>query len=52
MVELYLNAKLHCCISIDTYRSVLMLQNLDDQDLKLRTDLLRQVDNGSIRLIG
>ena len=51
MVELYLNAKLHSSISVDDYRSVLMLQNLDDQDLKLRTDLLRQVDNGSIKLI-
>ena len=52
MVELYLNAKLHSSISVDAYRSVLMLQNLDDQDLKLRTDLLRQVDKGSIKLIG
>ncbi len=52
MVELYLNAKLHSCISLDTYRSLLQLQNLDDQDLRLRRDLLRQVDNGSIKLIG
>ena len=52
MVELYLNAKLHSSISVDDYRSVLTLQKLDDQDLKLRTDLLRQVDNGSIKLIG
>ena len=52
MVELYLNAKLHSSISVDDYQSVLMLQKLDDQDLKLRTDLLRQVDNGSIKLIG
>ena len=52
MVELYLNAKLHSSISVDAYRSVFMLQKLDDQDLKLRKDLLRQVDNGSIKLIG
>ena len=52
MVELYLNAKLHSSITVDDYRSVLMLQKLDDQDLKLRTDLLRQIDNGSIKLIG
>ena len=52
MVELYLNAKLHNRISEDAYRSVLTLKNLDDQDLKLRSDLLRQVDNGSIRLTG
>jgi len=51
MVELYLKAKLHSRISVDTYRTVLMLQELDDQDLRLRSDLLRQVDNGSIRLI-
>ena len=50
MVELYLNAKLHNRNSEDAYRSVLTLKNLDDQDLKLRSDLLRQVDNGSIRL--
>ncbi|CAK23390.1 MAG: hypothetical protein ACPG3W_07710 [Synechococcus sp.] len=51
MVELYLKAKLHSRISVDSYRSVLMLQELDDQDQRLRTDLLRQVDNGSIKLI-
>ena len=51
MVELYLKAKLHSRISVNTYRTVLMLQELDDQDQRLRSDLLRQVDNGSIRLI-
>lgn len=51
MVDLYLKAKLHSRISVDTYRTVLMLQELDDQDQRLRSDLLRQVDNGSIRLI-
>jgi len=51
MVELYLKAKLHSRISVDSYRTVLMLQELDDQDQRLRSDLLRQVDNGSIRLI-
>jgi len=51
MVELYLKAKLHSRISEDSYRTVLMLQELDDQDQRLRSDLLRQVDNGSIRLI-
>jgi len=51
MVELYLKAKLHSRISMDSYRTVLMLQELDDQDQRLRSDLLRQVDNGSIRLI-
>ena len=51
MVELYLKAKLHSRISVDSYRTVLMLQELDDQDKRLRSDLLRQVDNGSIRLI-
>ena len=50
MVELYLNAKLHSCMSEAAYRSVLILKDLDDQDLKLRKDLLKQVDNGSIRL--
>ena len=50
MVELYLNAKLHSRISEAAYRSLLTLKDLDDQDLKLRSDLLRQVDNGSIRL--
>ena len=50
MVELYLNAKLHSCITADAYRSMLTLKDLDDQDLKLRSDLLKQVDNGSIRL--
>jgi len=51
MVELYLKAKLHSRISEDCYRMVLMLQELDDQDQRLRLDLLRQVDNGSIRLV-
>ena len=51
MVELYLKAKLHSRISVDTYRTVLMLQELDDQDQRLRSDLHRQVDSGSIRLI-
>ena len=51
MVDLYLKAKLHSRISVDTYRTVLMLQELDDQDQRLRSDLLRQVDNGSIRLM-
>ena len=51
MVELYLKAKLQSRISVDTYRTVLMLQELDDQDQRLRSDLLRQADNGSIRLI-
>ena len=37
MVELYLKAKLHSRISVDTYRTVLMLQELDDQDLRLRS---------------
>ena len=50
MVELYLNAKLHSCITEAAYRSVLTLRDLDDQDLKLRSDLLKQVENGSIRL--
>ena len=50
MVELYLNAKLHSRISEAVYRSLITLKNLDDQDLKLRSDLIKQVDNGSIRL--
>jgi hypothetical protein len=50
MVELYLNAKLHSRISEAAYRSLLTLKDLDDQDLKLRSDLMKQVDNGSIRL--
>ena len=50
MVELYLNARLHNRISEAAYRSLLTQTDLDDQDLKLRSDLLRQVDNGSIRL--
>ena len=50
MVELYLNAKLHSRISEAAYRSLLTLKDLDDQDLKLRSDLLKQVDSGSIRL--
>ncbi len=50
MVELYLNAKLHSRISEAAYRSLLRRRDLDDQDLRLRSDLLKQVDNGSIRL--
>jgi|TARA_B100000674_G_scaffold24147_1_gene16910 N-acetylmuramoyl-L-alanine amidase len=50
MVELYLNAKLHSRISEAAYKTLLTRTDLDDQDLKLRSDLLRQVDNGSIRL--
>ena len=50
MVELYLNAKLHSCITETDYRSVLTLKNLDDRDLRLRIDLLNLVNNGSIRL--
>ena len=51
MVEIHLNAKLHSRISVDAYRSLLIRRDLDAQDLKLRSDLLRQVDNGSIRLM-
>ena len=51
MVEIYLNAKLHNRISVDAYRSLLIRRDLDAQDLKLQSDLLRQVDNGSIKLM-
>jgi len=51
MVEIYLAARLHNRISRDQYRAVLLQQNLDEQEQKLKTALLRLVESGSIRLV-
>jgi hypothetical protein len=50
MVEMYLAARLHNRISTDEYRAVLLEQNLDEQEQKLKTTLLRLVETGSVRL--
>ena len=50
MVDLYLAARLHNRISDADYRSLLLKQDLDSQEQKLRQTLLRLIDAGSIRL--
>ena len=50
MVDLYLAARLHNRISDADYRSLLLKQDLDTQEQKLRQTLLRLIDAGSIRL--
>ena len=50
MVDLYLAARLHNRISDAEYRSLLLKQDLDSQEQKLRQTLLRLIDAGSIRL--
>ena len=50
MVELYLEARLHNRISDADYRALLLRQNLDHQEQKLRQTLLQLIDVGSIRL--
>ncbi len=50
MLELYLNATLHNQISVDHYRQVLLNHVLDEQDQKLRRNLLKRVEAGTIQL--
>lgn len=50
MVELYLEARLHNRISDADYRALLLRQDLDHQEQKLRQTLLHLIDAGSIRL--
>lgn len=50
MVELYLEARLHNRISDADYRALLLRQDLDQQEQKLRQTLLHLIDAGSIRL--
>jgi hypothetical protein len=50
MVDLYLAARLHNRISDADYRSLLLKQDLDSQEQKLRQTLLHLIDAGSIRL--
>ena len=50
MVDLYLAARLHNRISNADYRSLLLKQDLDSQEQKLRQTLLHLIDAGSIRL--
>ena len=50
MVDLYLAARLHNRISNKEYKSLLLSQDLDQQEQKLRQSLLRLIETGSIRL--
>ena len=50
MVELYLDATLHNQISVEHYREVLLNRGLDEQDQKLRSNLLKRVEAGTIQL--
>ena len=50
MVELYLEARLHNRISDADYRALLLRQDLDQQEQKLRQTLVHLIDAGSIRL--
>lgn len=50
MVELYLEARLHNRISNAGYHTLLVRQDLDQQEQKLRQTLLRLIDAGAIRL--
>ena len=50
MVDLYLAARLHNRMSDADYRVMLLRQDLDDQEQKLRQTLLQLIDAGAIRL--
>ena len=50
MVELYLDATLHNQISVEHYREVLLNRGLDEQDQKLRSNLLKRIEAGTIQL--
>ena len=50
LVELYLVARPHNRISDADYRALLLRQDLDHQEQKLRQTLLQLIDAGSIRL--
>ena len=50
MVELSVEARLHNRISDADYRALLLRQDLDHQEQKLRQTLLQLIDAGSIRL--
>lgn len=50
MVELYLDATLHNQISVEHYREVLLNHGMDEQDQKLRSNLLKRVEAGTIQL--
>ena len=50
MVELYLDATLHNQITVERYREVLLNRGLDEQDQKLRSNLLKRVEAGTIQL--
>jgi len=50
VLELYLKAVLYNRITVDDYRTVLLKHGLNDQDQKLKSTLLKQVESGSIQL--
>lgn len=50
MVELYLEATLHNQISVERYREVLLNRVMDEQDQKLRSNLLKRIEAGTIQL--
>lgn len=50
MVELYLDATLHNQISVEHYREVLLNREMDEQDQKLRSNLLKRIEAGTIQL--
>ncbi|MEB3159407.1 MAG: hypothetical protein VKK03_08095 [Synechococcus sp.] len=50
MVDLYLTTRLHNRISEADYRTLLLKQDLDQQEQKLRQTLLQLIETGSIRL--
>lgn len=50
MVELYLEATLHNQISVERYREVLLNRGMDEQDQKLRSNLLKRIEAGTIQL--
>ena len=50
MVELYLDATLHNQISVEHYREVLLNHGLEKKKKKLRSNLLKRVEAGTIQL--
>lgn len=50
MVELYLDATLHNQIYVEKFKAILLNRELDEQEQKLRINLMKRVEAGTIQL--
>ena len=50
MVELYLDATLHNQICVEKFKAILLNRELDEQEQKLRINLMKRVEAGTIQL--